>query len=58
LLVPQTFGGLFSYQNYVCNAYLWLLVGMLFRLPDLLAHSVAPAVVSEPRRGTRGSFQF
>jgi hypothetical protein len=23
------------YQNYVMNAYLWLLIGVLFRLPHL-----------------------
>jgi hypothetical protein len=37
LLYPLTYLGLDSYQNYIANAYLWLLVGILFRLPDLLA---------------------
>lgn len=36
LLLFHTWGGLSIYQNYVNNAYLWLLVGVLFRLPDLL----------------------
>jgi len=36
LLFPETFGSMNSYQDYVLNAYLWLLVGMLFRLPDLI----------------------
>jgi hypothetical protein len=49
LLYPMTYGGLAVYQNYVCNAYLWLLVGILFRLPDLLAKAPAPAVVLPPR---------
>jgi len=35
LLFPFTFGGMQPYQNYVFNAYLWLLTGILFRLPDL-----------------------
>ncbi len=35
LLFPQTYGGIASYQNYIFNAYLWLLVGILFRLPSL-----------------------
>jgi hypothetical protein len=35
LLFPLTFNGLQPYQNFVLNAYLWLLVGILFRLPDL-----------------------
>ncbi len=41
--------GLSPYQNYICNAYLWLLVGILFRLPDLLENSVNPdTVLSTP----------
>ncbi len=35
LLFPFTFGGMQSYQNYVLNAYLWLLTGVLFRLPTM-----------------------
>ncbi|MGH9682880.1 MAG: hypothetical protein ACRD4S_04625 [Candidatus Acidiferrales bacterium] len=37
LLYPFTYGGLASYQNFVCNAYLWLLIGILFRLPEIYA---------------------
>ena len=37
LLVALTFFGIGPYQNYVFNAYLWLLVGVLFRLPKLQA---------------------
>lgn len=47
LLWGITFTGLSEYQNYTCNVYLWLLVGILFRLPDVLAKSTAPALVSE-----------
>lgn len=36
LLVPISYNGMAPYQNYVMNAYLWLLLGVLFRLPDLL----------------------
>jgi len=36
LLFPFTFGGMQPYQNYVFNAYLWLLAGVLLRLPDLV----------------------
>jgi hypothetical protein len=46
LLFPLTYASLASYQNYICNAYLWLLVGILFRLPDVLASSKTTAVVS------------
>jgi hypothetical protein len=35
LLIPLTFQGLQSYQDFVLNAYLWLLLGILFRLPKL-----------------------
>lgn len=49
LLYPFTYVGLSPYQNFICNAYLWLLVGILFRLPDLLENSVEPApVLSAP----------
>ena len=35
LLVPMTFAGMATYQDFVLNAYFWLLLGMLFRLPSL-----------------------
>jgi hypothetical protein len=38
---PFTWGSMTTYQNFVVNAYLWLLVGILFRLP-----SVAPGIPS------------
>jgi hypothetical protein len=37
LLGPFTFYGLNMYQNYLTCAYLWLILGILFRLPVLLA---------------------
>jgi hypothetical protein len=45
--------GLMSYQNFVSNIYLWLLLGVLFRLPDVLVNPPTPALVpsSGPRRG-------
>lgn len=58
LLYMMTFSAMVSYQNYTSNIYLWLLVGMLFRLPDLLANPAAPTVVSPHRLGARGRFQF
>ena len=36
LLLPRTFTGMQGYQDYVLNAFFWLLLGMLFRLPTLL----------------------
>ncbi|MGB6484595.1 MAG: hypothetical protein WBE86_14005 [Candidatus Acidiferrales bacterium] len=35
LLFVMSYGGLDAYQNYVDNAFLWLLIGILFRLPEL-----------------------
>ena len=36
LLIFLTWGGLSTFQNYINNAYLWILVGILFRLPEVL----------------------
>jgi hypothetical protein len=35
LLFPMTFAGFATYQNYVYNAFFWLLSGVLFSLPRL-----------------------
>jgi hypothetical protein len=35
LLFPFTIGGMVSYQNFTVQAFLWLLIGILFRLPKL-----------------------
>ena len=35
VLFPLTYNGLNTYQNFVMNAYLWLLIGVLFRLPTM-----------------------
>jgi hypothetical protein len=43
LLGPFTFQGLNGYQNYLTNAYLWLIIGILFRLPSLLSETRALA---------------
>ncbi|MGH9746310.1 MAG: hypothetical protein ACRD59_09400 [Candidatus Acidiferrales bacterium] len=59
LLYPFTYGGLAPYQNYVGNAYLWLLVGIFFSLPDVLAATpAAPVLATSVRERTRGGFQF
>jgi hypothetical protein len=55
LLFPLTYGGLMAYQNYLNNAYMWLLIGVLFRLPELLT-APQPAVPAR-KRATRGGFQ-
>jgi hypothetical protein len=51
LLFPQTWGSISAYQNFVMSAYLWVLVGILFRLPKLANQSRAtapPAAVARP----------
>jgi hypothetical protein len=35
LLLLMTFNGMQPYQDFVLNAYLWLLLGILFRSPSL-----------------------
>jgi hypothetical protein len=35
LLFPATFGGIVAYEDFLLNAYLWLLLGVLFRLPTI-----------------------
>ena len=42
LLLPLTFGSLNSYQNYINNAYMWLMVGVLFRLGTLQMNQNVP----------------
>ena len=44
LLYLFTYVGLVAYQNYVSNAYLWLLLGILFRLPDIQANTPLRAI--------------
>jgi len=52
LLFPQTFGGMQAYEDFLLNAYLWLLLGVLFRLPTiaLSAQFTVTAPAAQPRR--------
>jgi hypothetical protein len=58
LLYPLTYGGLPAYQNYINNAYMWLLVGILFRLPELPTATPEPAGVPANKSAARGGFEF
>ncbi len=58
VLYVFTYAGLTAYQNYVSNAYLWLLIGILFRLPDLLVNAPVPLVASPPKPRVHGQLQF
>jgi hypothetical protein len=56
LLFPQTYGGMQPYEDFLLNAYLWLLLGLLFRLPTiaLSPQFAANAWATQPRhRGVR-----
>jgi hypothetical protein len=51
LLYPSTYGTLNEFQNYIYNAYLWLLIGILYRLPAL-THRPAGAEQLQVNLGT------
>jgi hypothetical protein len=46
LLFPMTFTGIQAYQDFILNCYLWLLIGILFRLPSLEVSARADAASS------------
>jgi hypothetical protein len=48
LLLPMTFMGIQPYEDFVLNAYLWLLLGILFRLPTLAISAEFSAVNPYP----------
>jgi hypothetical protein len=52
MLIPETYASLNVYQDYVLNAYLWLLIGVLYRLPQLLA--TGPRAVPAPAQAHAG----
>ncbi len=49
LLFPMTFNGIQPYEDFVLNAYLWLLLGILFRLPTLAVSSQYTAAAQLPQ---------
>jgi len=49
LLIAFTYMALSAYQNYVLNAFFWILVGVLFRLPTLTAANSAARVLTPSR---------
>jgi len=52
LLILDTFGGFQAFENYINNAYLWLLLGILFRLPTLSAEYLATDLSVKTSRAT------
>jgi hypothetical protein len=52
LLIPMTFSAMTQYQDFIMNAYMWLLLGVLFRLPKLaLSASLQSSVPLQQPRG-------
>ena len=43
LLFPATFAGMQPYEDFLINSYLWLTLGVLFRLPQLSLMATAQA---------------
>jgi hypothetical protein len=58
LLFLFTFQSLGAYENYSDNAYLWLLVGILFKLPELEAAAPTASLLGMGTKAARGGFQF
>jgi hypothetical protein len=50
LLIPTAYHSIDQYQDFILNAYLWLLMGILFRLPSL----VSAAELVSPRKTLNG----
>jgi O-antigen ligase len=48
LLFPMTFAAMQAYQDFILNCYLWLLIGILFRLPTLAVPAQDGATFSTP----------
>jgi hypothetical protein len=49
LFLPMTFTSMSSYQDFVLNAYVWLLLGVLFRLPKLALAAQYAATLKSTR---------
>jgi hypothetical protein len=57
LLLPATFSGIQAYEDFLLNAYFWLMLGVLFRLPTLkLAALVVAEHSDKARTPSRTSF--
>lgn len=54
LLYPLTFLTIAVYENFVCNIYLWMFVGVVFRLPQLLTTPVVVPSTSRPLESAAG----
>jgi hypothetical protein len=57
LLLPMTWGALSAYQDFICNIYMWLMLGMLYRLPEIAANPLAGAAAPAGRSGVLERFR-
>ena len=48
LLGPKAYIGLIAYQDYLMNAYLWFMLGILFRLPNLAQETIQTEAAANP----------
>lgn len=55
LLFPMTFTQMQAYEDFVVNAYFWLLLGILFRLPTLTLSPQFAVTDSIPRQRSRSA---
>ena len=58
LLFPWTYGGISAYQNFVCNMYLWIWVGILFKLPEIQENTPSYYELSTYKPNNRGGLRF
>jgi hypothetical protein len=58
LLYPWTYGGISAYQNFVCNMYLWIWVGILFKLPEIQEASPSYYELPTYKPKNRGGLRF
>jgi hypothetical protein len=58
LLILLTYGGLSTYQNFVLNMYLWIYLGILFKLPQIQESTPSYFEMPSYQQHRRGGFQF
>jgi hypothetical protein len=58
LLLPFTFVGLQAYEDFVLNAYAWILLGILFRLPKLALSAQFASTEQAPQFAAAGRLAY
>jgi hypothetical protein len=57
LIFPLTYGAISAYQDYICNIFMWLTLGILYRLPEIAANPLSPATVPANRSSRLAHFR-